>query len=78
LILLEFDQVTVFDHVNVHLDLNENLAQAILQVNKYFICSQIVLIVNPYARWNEILKEFQILFQRINDYSVENKHDLTE
>ena len=31
---------------------------------KYFICSQIVFIVNLYTRWNDICKEFQILLKK--------------
>jgi hypothetical protein len=41
---------------------------------KYFICSQLVLIINPCKRWNEIWEKFQIVFKE--SMTIENKHDM--
>jgi hypothetical protein len=45
---------------------------------KYFFCSEIIFIVNLYINWNEILKKVLNLITRVNDYGIENKHNLTK
>jgi len=48
-----------------------------MNYKKCFICSQIVLIEKFLAKVEWDLKSVSNLIQTINDYYVENKHDLT-
>ena len=48
-----------------------------MNYKKYFICSQIVLTNKVFAKMEWDLKRIPNLIQTINDYYVENKHDLT-
>jgi hypothetical protein len=72
-------EVVIIDNMNYMKVLEWSTDDFIIlsEVEKIFICSQIVLIEKSLTKIEWDLKGVSNLIQTINDYYVENKHDLT-